>query len=44
MLPLMCKVVRVHIKKVFLKGAYAWGKYVSENSQKLKVFLEDCEN
>lgn len=28
MLPLMCKVVRVHIKKVFLKGAYAWGKYV----------------
>lgn len=34
----MCRVVRVHIKEVFLKGAYAWGKYFSENSQKLEGF------
>lgn len=40
----MCKFVRVHIKEVFLKGAYAWDKYFSENSQKLKYFLEDCKN
>lgn len=29
--------------EVLLKGAYAWGKYFSENFQRLKVFLEDCE-
>lgn len=34
----MCKVVRVHIKEVSLKGAYALGKYFPENSQKLEVF------
>lgn len=40
---MLCKVVKVHSMEVLLKGAYAWGKYFSENFQSLKVFLEDCE-